>query len=68
MYRFIKEKKKELLDGRTIGYIAKQCGLNYVTLTNILNGRTTTKKGTAYIITKIYNAEKEIADYFTRED
>ncbi len=68
MYRFIKDKKKDLLAGRTITYVAEQVGLSRVALANILLGKFTTKKSTAYIITKLCNAEKEIADYFTRED
>lgn len=68
MYKFKTELKKEMLEGRTITYLANQIGFSKNALTNILNGKNTTKKTTAYIISKMFNSDKEIEDYFTRED
>ncbi len=64
MYLFIKDKKEELLDGRTIKYLSQKIGVARETLNEILNGNRKTKKVTAFCIVKSCNADKEIEDYF----
>lgn len=66
MFEFKKELKKELLDGRTSIYVAKKIGITRQQLDNILNGKTTTGKTTAYCIVKSCNPDAEIEDYFVR--
>lgn len=46
--------------------IAKKIGLNHSSLCRILNGKQTTKYLTAYCITKIFNPDKEVKNYFKR--
>ena len=67
MYLFKYNLKEELLDGRKINYVAEKIGIARITLTNILNGKQTTTKTTAYCIVKCCNAEKEIEDYFYKK-
>lgn len=43
---------------------AKDIGINEATLCRILNGKVATKKTTAYCITKYFNKNAEILDYF----
>lgn len=46
--------------------IAKKIGINNCTLSRILNGKQATRYLTAYFITKLYNKEAEIEDYFIK--
>lgn len=46
--------------------IAKQIGLAPESLCNILNGRHSTKYTTAYCITKMYDADAEVSDFFKK--
>lgn len=48
--------------------IAKEIGIHEQTLSKILNGRQGTQKTTAYCITKAFNKDAEIQDYFVREE
>lgn len=64
MYLFKKELKQQLLKGTTIRYLAKEIGISEVHLTNILNGKNTCKKTTAYCIVKFNHNDKEIEDFF----
>lgn len=48
--------------------VAEEIGIHEQTLSKILNGRQGTQKTTAYCITKIFNSEAEIQDYFIRKD
>ena len=61
-YYFNKEYKEELLQGRTIKYIANMIGMSKEYLTNILNGKTHCSSITASKIASINL--KEIKDYF----
>lgn len=66
MYQFKKELKKSLLEGRTVKYIAEKIEFSEVHLSNILNGKNTCKKSTAYFITKMCNEHNEVEDYFIK--
>jgi hypothetical protein len=68
MFEFKRELKKELLDGRTSIYVANKIGITRQQLDSILNGRTTTRKLTAYCIVKACNSDAEIEDYFVRKE
>lgn len=46
--------------------ISKKIGISSYTLSRILNGKQKTKYTTAYCITKIYDPNKEVLDYFKR--
>lgn len=46
--------------------IAKRIGITNYSLSRILNGKQKTKYTTAYCITKLYNPDKEVEDYFKR--
>ena len=46
--------------------ISKKIGIDNAVLSRILNGKQTTSYETAYCIVKLYNAEKEVNDYFIR--
>lgn len=64
MYRFKKEKYKELLDGRTIEWLSKNIKYNRVTLSNILNGKIDCKKVVAIAIVKTLNNDYELDNFF----
>lgn len=64
MYRFKKEKYKELLNGKTVEWLAKEIGYTTVSLYNILNGHNTCKKPLAYMIVKVLDDKNEIEYYF----
>lgn len=44
--------------------IAERIGITHFSLCRILSGKQPTKYQTAYCITKIYNSNKEVKDYF----
>lgn len=44
--------------------ISKKIGISNYSLSRILNGKQATKYTTAYCITKIYDPDKEVLDYF----
>ena len=46
--------------------IANKLGIAPESLSRIINGKTTTKKTTAYMITKFYNKNAEISDIFEK--
>lgn len=54
-FLFKKEKKSELLDGRTMTYLSNQLGLSYVYINNILNGKCRCSKIVANAISKDKN-------------
>lgn len=45
---------------------AEEIGVSQKTLSRILNAKQTTKKTTAYCITKLFNKDGEILDYFKK--
>ena len=47
--------------------VAKEIGIAPETLSRILNARVGTTKITAYCITKYYDKDAEILDYFVKE-
>lgn len=67
MWRFRIELKEQLLDGRTMTYIANKVGLSVTTIISILNAKVTTRKLTALCIIKSCNPEAEINEYFIKE-
>lgn len=66
MYIFKKELKDELLDGRSVIYVAKKIGISRVWLYKVINAETKTSKAIAYYLVKACNPEAEIKDYFDR--
>lgn len=64
MYMFKKINKKDVLNGRTITYMAKEIGITNQYLTNIFNHKISCSKLVAYCITKFLNSNAEINDYF----
>lgn len=68
MYEFKAELKEQLLDGRKINYLCQKIGISRSKLNMILNGKSTTRKLTAYCIVKACNEDAEINDYFIRKE
>ena len=68
MYEFKVELKEQLLEGRTITYVANKVGISRDRLNRILNARVITKKLTAYCIVKACDKDAEIDDYFVRKE
>ena len=60
--KFIKEKKKEFLDGRKIKYVADEVGMTNVHLCNILNGKSQCKNTTAIFLCEYLH--KDVKNYF----
>ena len=48
--------------------VSKRIGINKSTLCRILSGKQATSYKTAYCITKMYNPEKEVHNYFKLEE
>lgn len=68
MYEFKLELKEQLLDGRTISYLANKIGITRGRLIRILNKQVVCKKLTAYCIVKACDKDAEINDYFIRKE
>lgn len=66
MYNFKREFRNKLLSGATITYVANKIGITPKYLGDILAGRTSCAKKTAYLICKCICFEAEISDYFIR--
>lgn len=69
MYTFKKELKEELLDGRTITFVAKKIAVSIGFLTSVLNGKSNCSKLLALAIlgaTKKEGAELDI--YFNKKE
>lgn len=64
MYWFKKELYLEMLDGRTVEWLANQLGYSNVTLYNLLNGHKGCKKAMALAIVKTLNNSYQVEDYF----
>ena len=67
MFIFKVNVKEKYLQGRTTKYLSKIVGITPGYFGNILNGKTTIPKATAYAITKAGNENAEIQDYFIRK-
>ena len=65
-FKLNKEELKKVLDGRTKISIAEKVGLTRQTIINVLNRKQLCRKKTAYCITKAFNSEAEITDFFTK--
>ena len=68
MYYFKKDKYMEMLDGRTVEWLARQIGYNNMTLYAIFNGRRGCKRGLALGIVKTLNDDYRVDDYFYEID
>lgn len=64
MYKFNISKYKELLDGRTVRWLAKELGYGETVIYLILNGHKCCKKALAFAIVKTLNNDNLIEDYF----
>ena len=64
MYKFKKEKYLDLLDGRTVEWLAKQIGYTNVSLYYLFNGQRTCKKALAIAIVKTLNNKYKVEDFF----
>lgn len=64
MYIFKKERYDEVLEKYKMTGLCKQVGLSKGYFSLILNGRKHCPKTTAYCITKYFNEDAEIEDYF----
>lgn len=64
MYWFKTEKYLEMLDGRTVEWLANQLGYSNVTLYNLFNGHKGCKKAMALAIVKTLNDSYQVEDYF----
>ena len=68
MYGFKKEKYKELLNGKSCEWLAKEVGYNNCTLSLIFNGHKTCKKALAIAIVKALDNNNEVEDFFEKID
>lgn len=68
MYRFKKEKYIELLDGRTVEWLAGKLGYTATTLYLIFNGHNLCKYAFALAIVKVLNNDNEVSDFFDKID
>lgn len=64
MYRFKNDEKINLLQGRTITYVANKIGITPSFLTAVLNNKRDCSKTVAYAIVKCLCQDAEIIDYF----
>ena len=65
MYKIKKPHIIEFMSGYNV-IISKRIGINKCTLSRILSGKQATSYETAYCITKIFNPEKEVLNYFKK--
>lgn len=68
MYKFKTEKYKELLDGRSCEWLARELGYNNCTLSLIFNGHKKCKKALAIAIVKTLDNNHEVEDFFDKID
>lgn len=64
MYIFNEKEKANILQGRTITYVANKIGVTGAFLTSVLNGKRTCSKTIAYCVVKCLCQDAEIEDYF----
>ena len=64
MYLFKKDEKTNLLNGRTITYVASEIGITKEFLTSILNGKRACSRLVAYCVVKSLHSDAEIEDFF----
>lgn len=63
MYKF-KENKLSYIKQFNLSQIAREIGITYVYLTNIIHNKKNCKKTVAYCITKFLDEKAEISEYF----
>lgn len=64
MYIFKEEKRQEIIEKYKMTYLCNQVGLTKGYFSQIINGKKTCPKRTAYSITKYFDSDAEIEDYF----
>lgn len=67
MYTLKEETKKRLLPYKLCA-VAKEIGINYQSLSDMIKKNKPCMKLTAYCITKYLDSEKEILDFFDRKE
>lgn len=68
MYQFKTQLKETALKGRTITSLAHTIGITPGFMTSILNNTRNCSKPIAYCITKCLDKNKEIDNYFERDE
>lgn len=66
MYRVLDENKIHFDNFKTKTKVARECGITLSALSRILHKKVVCSKALAYYITKLSDADAEIADYFER--
>lgn len=66
MYKIKDNKYKELLNGRSVEWLATELGYNVTTLYLIFNGHKHCKKALAFAIVKALDITNEVDDYFEK--
>lgn len=66
MYLFKTEKYKELLNGKTVEWLANEVGYTNTMLYLIFNGHKPCKKALAFMIVKTLDINNNLEDYFNR--
>lgn len=66
MYIFKEERRNEVIQKFKMTFLCKQVGLTKGYFSLIINGKKTCPKRTAYCITKYFDSDAEIEDYFDR--
>lgn len=60
----IKKESKESTSVYNLAEISRKTGLTYKTVFDVVKNETECRKATAYLITKAFDSEAEIIDYF----
>lgn len=66
MYKFKKERYIEMLDGRTVEWLANKLGYSATTLYLLFNRHNSCKYAFALAIVKALNNDYEVEDYFEK--
>ena len=68
MYSFLTEKYDEMLDGRSLQWLADKIGYSRVSLYEILRGKKMCRKAVAIAIVKTLNKDYILEDFFENDD
>lgn len=68
MYSFLTEKYDEMLDGRSLQWLAEKIGYSRVSLYEILRGKKSCRKAVAIAIVKTLNKDYILEDFFENDD
>ena len=66
MYKFRKEKYVDLLNGKTVEWLANELGYTPTTFYLIFNGHKSVKKALALAIVKELDIKNEVEEYFEK--